>query len=398
MRKGLEIFYNFLKQDKLKNIIIILQIIISVFAVTFLLVPIIKNVETMAIINNSNIGENTILFSSNFNLLISPKTYFNENYNIIKKFINNIDGVSETGTVYLASTNKNDFNLFLYDKLVCNTIKLQIQEGRWFEKSDLESNKIIPIIISDNMKSEYHVGSTIEIEMPEYKTEEMKKIKCIVIGILKRGTYMYYGSSNHTDPSVSDLFSKLHLKERIAIIPNILDFEAEYDAKDGIIINCDISKLNNIYDKINLSGIGKINTLNMLKQNDSKNVILYNESQIYQFLIVYIFIIMSIGGYTILTSLNYKRLLTIYYICGLTWQKGLKYIILKNILLILIPTILSSIFSNIIVCYFKTIYTFNIKVVIITVLLYMSIAALASVLTIINLKKYKPSEFLKEVD
>lgn len=398
MRKGLEIFYNFLKQDKLKNIIIILQIIISVFAVTFLLVPIIKNVETMAIINNSNIGENTILFSSNFNLLISPKTYFNENYNIIKKFINNIDGVSETGTVYLASTNKNDFNLFLYDKLVCNTIKLQIQEGRWFEKSDLESNKIIPIIISDNMKSEYHVGSTIEIEMPEYKTEEMKKIKCIVIGILKRGTYMYYGSSNHTDPSVSDLFSKLHLKERIAIIPNILDFEAEYAAKDGIIINCDISKLNNIYDKINLSGIGKINTLNMLKQNDSKNVILYNESQIYQFLIVYIFIIMSIGGYTILTSLNYKRLLTIYYICGLTWQKGLKYIILKNILLILIPTILSSIFSNIIVCYFKTIYTFNIKVVIISVLLYMSIAALASVLTIINLKKYKPSEFLKEVD
>ena len=398
MRKGLEIFYNFLKQDKLKNIIIILQIIISVFAVTFLLVPIIKNVETMAIINNSNIGENTILFSSNFNLLISPKTYFNENYNIIKKLINYIDGVSETGTVYLASTNKNDFNLFLYDKLVCNTIKLQIQEGRWFEKSDLESNKIIPIIISDNMKSEYHVGSTIEIEMPEYKTEEMKKIKCIVIGILKRGTYMYYGSSNHTDPSVSDLFSKLHLKERIAIIPNILDFEAEYAAKDGIIINCDISKLNNIYDKINLSGIGKINTLNMLKQNDSKNVILYNESQIYQFLIVYIFIIMSIGGYTILTSLNYKRLLTIYYICGLTWQKGLKYIILKNILLILIPTILSSIFSNIIVCYFKTIYTFNIKVVIITVLLYMSIAALASVLTIINLKKYKPSEFLKEVD
>ena len=107
---------------------------------------------------------------------------------------------------------------------------------------------------------------------------------------------------------------------------------------------------------------------------------------------------MSIGGYTILTSLNYKRLLTIYYICGLTWQKGLKYIILKNILLILIPTILSSIFSNIIVCHFKTIYTFNIKVVIITVLLYMSIAALASVLTIINLKKYKPSEFLKEVD
>ena len=296
MRKGLEIFYNFLKQDKLKNIIIILQIIISVFAVTFLLVPIIKNVETMAIINNSNIGENTILFSSNFNLLISPKTYFNENYNIIKKFINNIDGVSETGTVYLASTNKNDFNLFLYDKLVCNTIKLQIQEGRWFEKSDLESNKIIPIIISDNMKSEYHVGSTIEIEMPEYKTEEMKKIKCIVIGILKRGTYMYYGSSNHTDPSVSDLFSKLHLKERIAIIPNILDFEAEYAAKDGIIINCDISKLNNIYDKINLSGIGKINTLNMLKQNDSKNVILYNESQIYQFLIVYIFIIMSTRG------------------------------------------------------------------------------------------------------
>ena len=191
---------------------------------------------------------------------------------------------------------------------------------------------------------------------------------------------------------------KSYANESIVIMPNILDFEPEYVAKDGAIIKYEPSKLNNVKERIDVAGIGKVNTLEDLQLNDNNNIILYNESQLYQFIIVYIFIIMSIGGYTILTSLNYKRLLTIYYICGLTWRKGLKYITIKNILLIMVPTILSSIFSNTIVCHFKTIYTFNIKVIIITALMYGVIALLVSILTGINLRKYKPSEFLKEVD
>lgn len=398
MKKNIEIFYNLLKQDKLKNIVIIIQIIISVFASTFLLVPIVKKIETTKIIRESDVKKDISFFTSNFNLLISPKTFFNENYEKIKKFVRDTDGVNDFGTVYLIPNKEKEFNVVLYDKLVYENIKLQLQRGDWFNEDKQYEKGVIPVVVSDALKNKYIINSEFDVEILEYSTNSFRKVTCKVIGILQKETYIYYGSSNHTDPSVSDLFMKSYANESIVIMPNILDFEPEYVAKDGAIIKYEPSKLNNVKERIDVAGIGKVNTLEDLQLNDNNNIILYNESQLYQFIIVYIFIIMSIGGYTILTSLNYKRLLTIYYICGLTWRKGLKYITIKNILLIMVPTILSSIFSNTIVCHFKTIYTFNIKVIIITALMYGVIALLVSILTGINLRKYKPSEFLKEVD
>ncbi len=68
-------------------------------------------------------------------------------------------------------------------------------------------------------------------------------------------------------------------------------------------------------------GIGKISSLEDISKNNINNIFIYNEQKIYEFIIVFVFIIMSIGGYNTLANLEYKRLLTIYYITGITWKK-----------------------------------------------------------------------------
>ena len=107
---------------------------------------------------------------------------------------------------------------------------------------------------------------------------------------------------------------------------------------------------------------------------------------------------MSIGGYNTLANLEYKRLLTIYYITGITWRKGIALLTIRNFIIIVIPTIISSIFSNKIVTYLRTLYTYNEKNVYITLFIYIGIFILTTAVTVIGLRDKKPIEVLREVD
>ena len=133
-------------------------------------------------------------------------------------------------------------------------------------------------------------------------------------------------------------------------------------------------------------------------KNNINNIFIYNEQKIYEFIIVFVFIIMSIGGYNTLANLEYKRLLTIYYITGITWKKGIALLTIRNFIIIVIPTIISSIFSNKIVTYLRTLYTYNEKNVYITLFIYIEIFILTTAVTVIGLRDKKPIEVLREVD
>ena len=161
------------------------------------------------------------------------------------------------------------------------------------------------------------------------------------------------------------------------------------------------SKMNDYietYKSIKEKGIGKISSLEDISKNNINNIFIYNEQKIYEFIIVFVFIIMSIGGYNTLANLEYKRLLTIYYITGITWKKGIALLTIRNFIIIVIPTIISSIFSNKIVTYLRTLYTYNEKNVYITLFIYIGIFILTTAVTVIGLRDKKPIEVLREVD
>ena len=275
-------------------------------------------------------------------------------------------------------------------------IKLDLKEGKWFDNSDIDK-EIIPVVISNKLGDTYKINSVFSTNV--FLDENMtvkEELTFKVIGILKNKTYVYTGGANHSDCSIADLFIKTTPNDEIVIMPNIFEKMPLYWANNGMIIKT--NDYIETYKSIKEKGIGKISSLEDISKNNINNIFIYNEQKIYEFIIVFVFIIMSIGGYNTLANLEYKRLLTIYYITGITWKKGIALLTIRNFIIIVIPTIISSIFSNKIVTYLRTLYTYNEKNVYITVFIYIGIFILTTAVTVIGLRDKKPIEVLREVD
>ena len=207
-----------------------------------------------------------------------------------------------------------------------------------------------------------------------------------------------YGGTSNSDASLSDWFKRIN-DEGIMIMPNVFNLlDISYVPYTGRIIEMEnddnFTELENILKQ---EGLGKMYSIEQLKQNAFYNIYDLNSELIYQFIIITIFIIVSIGGYNTLEVLNYRRILTIYYINGLEWEKGVRLIGLKNFVMIIIPAIITSI-----ICTNSLSVTnqvpFDWRVVFITTLIYVILYFTTTIGTILNLKKIKPVEVLKEVD
>ena len=207
-----------------------------------------------------------------------------------------------------------------------------------------------------------------------------------------------YGGTSNSDAALSDWFKRIN-DEGIMIMPNVFNLSnISYVPYTGRIIEMEnddnFTELENILKQ---EGLGRIYSIKQLKQNAFYNIYDLNSELIYQFIIIIIFIIVSIGGYNTLEVLNYRRILTIYYINGLEWEKGVRLIGLKNFVMIIIPAIITSI-----ICTNSLSVTnqvpFDWRVVFLTTLIYIILYFTTTIGTILNLKKIKPVEVLKEVD
>lgn len=204
-----------------------------------------------------------------------------------------------------------------------------------------------------------------------------------------------YGGTSNSDAALSDWFKRIN-DEGIMIMPNVFNLlDISYVPYTGRIIEMEnddnFTELENILKQ---EGLGKMYSIEQLKQNAFYNIYDLNSELIYQFIIITIFIIVSIGGYNTLEVLNYRRILTIYYINGLEWEKGVRLIGLKNFVMIIIPAIITSI-----ICTNSLSVTnqvpFDWRVVFITTLIYVILYFTTTIGTILNLKKIKPVEVLK---
>ena len=207
-----------------------------------------------------------------------------------------------------------------------------------------------------------------------------------------------YGGTSNSDAALSDWFKRIN-DEGIMIMPNVFNLSnISYVPYTGRIIEMEnddnFTELENILKQ---EGLGRIYSIKQLKQNAFYNIYDLNSELIYQFIIIIIFIIVSIGGYNTLEVLNYRRILTIYYINGLEWEKGVRLIGLKNFVMIIIPAIITSIICTNSLSKINQV-PFDWRVVFLTTLIYIILYFTTTIGTILNLKIIKPVEVLKEVD
>ena len=382
--------------SKVKTMIIIFQILLSVYFLTFFLIPFIKNIDTLNLISNINL-DNKYLYVEALHIKSSYATdNSHRNYETINKYLNETNNVKNCSGVVQIHTQYENVNTFLYDIPFCYEMKLPLHKGTWFKEID-ESN-VMPVIISYSLKDKYPLNSTIDLQIESRETNKHIDVKVKVIGILKKNGYLFLGGSNNSNAGISDWF-KRSKDEKIMIMPNKFDIsKMEYISYPGRIIEIDNTKnLLNVENEINSLGIGKIYSMENLKKNDFYNLYDLNSELIYQFIIILIFIVASIGGYNTLEVLNYKRIMTIFYINGMEWKKGIIIIALKNFLFIVIPAVIFSIICTNSVSKLNGI-SFDWRVIIITTVIYTLLFLTTTIGIIANLIKINPVVVLKEVD
>ena len=198
-----------LKKNKFKNLLIIVQIVISVFYLTFFLIPITEAIDTDILMKKLNMKNDIAFFDEAQHISFLPENYNNDRYEELKNIMKNINNVEEVGSVYtIVGSERNLYGMIIYDQLVYNTIKLDLKEGKWFDNSDIDK-EIIPVVISNKLGDTYKINSVFSTNV--FLDENMtvkEELTFKVIGILKNKTYVYTGGANHSNCSIADLFIK----------------------------------------------------------------------------------------------------------------------------------------------------------------------------------------------
>lgn len=393
--KKFKILFKLIKQNFLKNIVILIQIVFSIYVVTVLLCKIISYTETKSMLTQMGL-EDKMCFSEALHIsTLMESENRTEKYQKIKEWLKDLDSVEWVSNTYVTRLQKQNFETFMYDEELIKNIKFNLDEGNNFDEDNLK-NDIIPIVVSHSLSDIYKINNIYEFEIYN-KTEDCNiKFKTVVIGVLKEEAYIYTGNANQSDPQVSDLFYKLSKDEKKIIMPNKFKETNDYVVNKGFTLGLKNKEIfmKESYQKVINSGLGSFVINENLQDNFYNKLIDNYKLYIYLFIITYVFVIVSIGGYNMLETLNYKRLFTIYYINGMTWKNGIILISVRNLLVIIVPTILSSIVCNKILNEGQL----NIKVVLITTFMYFIVFVLTTIGTVVTLKNTKPSEVLKEVD
>lgn len=396
--KSIKVLLNFFNRSKIKTLIIIIQIVLSVYFLTFFLIPLIKNLDTLNLISNVDLQDKA-LFIESLHIKSSYSTGNSyTNYNQMNNYLNNLDEIKSSSGVIQVHTQKSNINTFLYDIPFCYNINLPLYKGEWIKEEHITED-IIPVIVSYSLKEQYPINSIIDLKFEGKQLNTYKNKKVKVVGILKNNGYMFIGGSSNSTAGLSDWFVRIK-DDNIMILPNTFDIsELSYIAYPGRIIELKNSKtdLEKIEKDVNAKGLGKVYSIEELKKNSFYNLYDLNSELIYQFIVIIIFILASIGGYNTLETLNYKRILTIYYINGMEWDKGIKLIIIKNLLLIIAPALITSVICSKSLSQAYQI-PFDFRVIGFTFIIYFILYIATTLGTILSLKRIKPIEVLKEVD
>lgn len=402
---NLKILLKLFKQNIIKNIVILIQIVFSIYIITTLLTEIIFNFETKELLNKNNF-DNKIVFAESLHINnIMPMEGKNEKYQEIKEYLSNQDGIENVSNVYITQLQNQDFPTYLYDKELITDLYFDLTNGVNFSYNDF-TNDEIPIIISENLKDVYKLNNVYDFSIIDLKSHtnmnfEEKIFKVRVIGILKNQAYIYGFSTNQFNLQSSDLFYKTDNGQNLIIMPMMEDFKENKNidvcGKFTIEINNMDLFMANSYQNIINEGIGRFLDIETINQNFYTNFTDFYDYEIQLFLIIYLFIIISIGGYNLLATLKYKRLLTIYFINGMTWKKGIILVTIRNFLLIMLPTIIVSVIFNLSIQRYG-IMMFNIKSILITTILYFIIFFMTTIGMVFTLNKIKPNEVLREVE
>lgn len=320
------------RERKFNNLLIIIQVFISIIIINLLIGTIQQFTYILNVTDNSKLINS--LYFAELPRIISAR---NDSNILADNRISQIKEVNAVGkSLYaygIVPKIKDTVNIYIYSDILINSLNIPLIEGHWF-KSEGKSD-VIPIIISKEINKIYKMGEIISISLIDQNTK-LDNIKFKIIGIFDNSNSMLRLGACGDLLGLNAVFEK---NKYFVILPefnNIKDFKP-FDDYGRILF------LNNYSETIQksifngLKDIGYINKMADMRDNYKNDI---SDQLLQQFvlcLIVFILTLTGIGGNNILMQIFKEREYAIYFMCGMEWQKCVLITCLNNMLTLLIP-------------------------------------------------------------
>jgi len=224
-------------------------------------------------------------------------------------------------------------NMLITSSIYTSAIKLPMYKGQWFGTMDM-LNGTIPCVISYNLRGKYTIG-----EMYEYMGYTVR-----IIGIAAKGAYLPTNQSGGTMLNLNDILDR---DNSFFIIQNDND-EFHLDVcysivlESGADVNIVVEQCRNV-----LHNVANVFTYTELLERsaDYNNEIIHMQGLI--FAVMSILSLIGAGTCNLLLTLSDKRIFSIYYVNGFSWESSLVLTVFQNIFFLILPTMLGLTVYNI---------------------------------------------------
>lgn len=393
-----------LKKQKILNILLILEIVLTLIMLNVLLNRIDEANKYYNAVHSSNVNNSIYYMGKSFD----------EDYASLEPMFNYLTlnshylGMSDLED-YLFESQNIEYTITSYDELTSNKFKSPIRDGKWF--TDVDTGDNIPCVVLDNSRfpnsfktSQVLIGDIMyfDYEIDSYIRFGEKTIE--ITGIIGKNDFgLLYPKveiANHILP-IESLYPAL-TDNSITFLCGTIDTSLPRDKDSrGILYfdnNISRSEINDIAEEVSKFGYNNI-IYQMLDRN--KELLKYRiKSDLPMFIS---FLTIGFIGLISVTLLNTKKQLrnfSIYYLVGCNWIKSVLIYMIYLLLLLGISFILFTIAMNIFYYLDErdayNLYLLTFKNFTISGAICLSIATISTIIPFLNSRKYSPISLFKK--
>lgn len=299
---------------KLTNIVLIVQILLSVIMLAQVFVAIEDYLDNLQAVNELPVNDTIVL---------SLFDYYDPEY--AAQQILSSPQVDSIGRVYM---NENTFcnnmpcNLAAYNESIISRYSPGLQSGSWLSDRSSAGGKTVPAVVSGEIGLK--IGDTADIGLPDGKT-----CRIAVVGILKEPT-QYFFPSGSASPEYFSAESVISQKPVILVRDTDLGGPSVFapPSYTPVITNMFIFLKQNT-DDTNIdtamrkwSKYGEATPMISLVSTFNKNTEQMIGGTTIMFVVFLSLAVIGVLSNNVIQSLRNRRLFAVYYLLGMNWKKG----------------------------------------------------------------------------
>ena len=389
MNKYFKIIVRNIKEDLMRNTIMIIFVGVAVFLMNISLSRFMHQEYINSLVRECGLYDDYI-----YSAPPGKEIYFeNENSGVALKFIRDqLDVLKEEGKIdaFYTSTLFNapissDINdradYMLYQKGLAVDIHFPVSSGKWFSTSEF-NDELIPVVIGSDLSSRYKVGDIITLPYFEKNAA--------VIGVLERNAMVLRLGAGGNGMNLNDTFCT----GNNMIIACVDEIDEVFD-NGGTVIKVASQYRQEVFNLI--CNVSYTFTFKELSESAYESNKLLTEMQSVVFVLMMIVCVAGVSSGNLLETINCKKRYAIYFLCGMDWAICVKVTLIECLIKLIIPSALGF-WGFLKWCSKVDFYAMRITSVnfFITIFLLLAVFFLTSLKPLLEIKRTSPVKIISE--